>query len=416
MAEKIILDNGLRIVCEPMPHLHSVATGLWVNSGSAAEPEQLAGVSHFLEHMLFKGTAKRGAAEISRVMDGVGGVLNAFTGKEQTCFYTRCLDEHFELGLELLADMCLNSLLDGEQFDREKQVIVEEINMYEDSPDEVAGDLFARTLWPEHSYGRSVAGSLSSVGALGRDAMYDYWRMAYTPAQAVLAVAGNIEPRQVVEQARRYLGGFSGGAGAASLNAPRQQGGQAYIYKDIEQTHICLGLGGVAVDDADYFPLYVLVNALGGGASARLFQEVREKRGLAYSAYCFLDSYKLSGAVCAYAATQPQQAEELARVMAGQFADVAEHGLSGEELERSKNQLKGSLLLGAENPVTVMGKLGRFLCSLDELYSLEHTVAQLAAVSSDDIRRVTARLFVPGQLALAQVGPREAELDAKELF
>ena len=415
MTEKILLPSGLRIVVEPMPHLRSVSTGLWVSAGSAFENEQQSGMSHFLEHLLFKGTEKRNAMEISAAMEGVGGLLNAFTGREHTCYYTRSMDEHFQLSLELLADMYANSLLAPEEVDRERNVIIEEINMYEDSPDDVATDLFISQLWPGHAYGRPISGTIESVTAVSREQLADYWRSVYVPQRTVLAVAGHVETEQVRELAEQLFPARSGQA-LPQLCQPQPQSGSTERVKDIEQSHVCLGFPGVALDDPDYYAANVLSNILGGGACSRLFQEVREKRGLAYSSYCYLDSLVAGGYLMAYSATHPSRTEELIKVMAEQFIDIREHGVSDEELKRSKDQLRGSLLLSMESSSSVMSSLGRMEIALGRLYDVEERVQSIAAVNQDDIRRVTERLLQPGTMVMSQVSPKPAALRAKELF
>lgn len=415
MTEKIVLPSGLRIVVEPMPHLRSVSTGLWVAAGSAFETPQEAGMSHFLEHLLFKGTEKRSAMEISAVMEGVGGMLNAFTGREHTCYYTRSMDEHFQLSLELLADMYHNSLLAPEEVDRERNVIIEEINMYEDSPEDVAADLFLEQLWPGHPYGRSISGSIESVSGVSREQLFQYLKSTYVPKRTVLAVAGHVEPEQVRELAEQLFPAREGEK-LPPLATPQTQEGAAVKVKNIEQSHVCMGFPGIALDDPDYYAASVLSNILGGGACSRLFQEVREKRGLSYTSYCYLEAFDRGGCLMAYSATQPGRTRELIQVMAEQFQSLAAAGVTDEELQRSKDQLRGALLLSMESSSSVMSRLGRSELSLGQLYDVEEKVRGLAAVSQADIRRVTERLFQPGHMVMSQVSPEPVEVDPKDLF
>ncbi|MDO4732019.1 MAG: pitrilysin family protein [Bacillota bacterium] len=415
MTEKILLPSGLRIVLETMPHLRSVSTGLWVSAGSAYEKEQESGMSHFLEHLLFKGTEKRNALQISATMEGVGGVLNAFTSREHTCYYTRSMDEHFGLSLELLADMYLHSLLDPKEVERERNVIMEEINMYEDSPEDVAADIFLAQLWPGHPYGRPISGTLSSVEGVSRDQLVEYLRSVYVPRRTVLAVAGNVTAEQVRELAERLFPAEEGQA-LPTLPSPISQGGAISKVKDIEQSHICMGFPGLSLDDPDYYAANVLANILGGGASSRLFQEVREKRALSYSSYCYLDSFDKSGFLMAYSATHPKHTRELIQVMAAQFSDIAAHGVSDEELQRSRDQLRGTLLLSMESSSSVMSRLGRTELALCELFNLEDRVRKLASVSHEDLARVAKRLLRPGSMVLSQVSPKPIEIDTAELF
>lgn len=417
MAEKIILSNGLRLLLEYMPQLHSASVGLWVDTGSAREDISQWGVSHLLEHMLFKGTPGRTSLQLSAAMDDVGGVLNAFTAKEQTCYYTKSLDEYFELSLDLLSDMACRSLIDGGELERERQVVTEEINMYEDTPDELVLDLFNSTLWPQHSYGRSISGTVDSVAALSREEVAAYWRSRYTTANTVLAVAGNITPERAREQAEKYFSALSAAAdGLPPLTEPITRAGQAFIQKDIEQNHICMGFPGLSLSDPDYYAAAIMCNLFGGSASARLFQEIREKRGLAYSAFSHLDCLNRGGCFLAYASTQPEKTRELVQVMADEFARLAAEGLANADIERSKQQLKGSMLLSLESTSSFMNKLGKIQLSLGRVYDPGDTVAKLMAVTPEDVQRVIRRLVRPGAMTLAQVGPADCGLTVKELF
>jgi len=409
MPEKFLLSSGMRVTAEYMPHLRSVSTGLWIKAGSAYESAALSGVSHFLEHLLFKGTETRSALDIAAAMDSVGGVLNAFTGKEHTCYYTRCLDEHFQLSLDLLSDMFFHSLLDPAELERERNVILEEINMYEDTPDELAADLFAGTIWPDHSYGRPVSGTIASVSGLTREMVLEYWRRCYSPANTVLAVAGNIRPEQVADLAEQRFGSW-GGEQAEPPAAPCSASGQTAVVKDIEQNHICLGFPAVSLNDPDYYAVNIIVNALGGGASSRLFQEVREKRGLSYSAYAFVECLSAAGYVMAYASAQPASSRELLEVMAGEFRRLREQGLTADEIRRSKQQLQGNLLLSQENSSNVMSSYGKSELSLGQVYTAAERAERLMRVTEEDIQRSIARITAPGCLSLAQVGPEPLQV------
>lgn len=362
-----------------------------------------------------KGRKKRTALEISATMEGVGGVLNAFTGREHTCYYTRSMDEHFQLSLDLLADLFTNATLDPVELERERNVILEEINMYEDSPEDVAAELFLQTLWPEHPYGRAISGTSQSVQGVSREELYHYWRQVYVPERTVLAVAGHVEMEQIQECAEALFPARSGQA-RPCLPVPEAHSGSVSRVKEIEQSHICMGFPGLSLADPDYYAANVLANILGGGACSRLFQEVREKRGLSYTSYCYLDAYVDGGYLMAYSATQPGRTQELIDVMAEQFRSIASQGVTDIELQRSKDQLRGSLLLSMESSSTVMSRLGRTELSQGELYNVEEKVSALAAVSQEDIRRVTQRLLRPGCLVLAQVSPNPVAVEVKDLF
>ncbi len=415
-TKRYVLSCGMELLIEYMPHLRSVASGLWVRCGSVYETPSLAGASHFLEHMLFKGTHKRSSLDISSAMEEVGGVLNAFTGKEHTCFYARSLDEHFPRQLSLLADMYTDSLLDPEEFDRERSVIMEEINMYEDSPDEVAMDLFASTIFPAHPYGPAISGTLQSVGALTRDQLWDHYKSFYGPDNTVLAIAGNIEPEKARDMAETQFAGFCGGKTPPEVEIPISVSNAAYQAKKIEQSHICIGFPGAALGDEDYYAASIVANALGGGASSRLFQEVREKRGLSYSAYSYLESYVKAGYIMAYAATTPNKGAELTKVISEQFALLADKGLTKKEIAMTKEQLKGGLFLSLESSANVMSKLGRVYLSLGEVYDPNQTVEKLMAVTPDDVDRVIRKMICRNKAVFVQVGPERIDLDVKELM
>ena len=415
MTEKITLSNGMRLLVEYIPGLRSVSTGLWIKTGSAREERGQYGVSHLLEHMLFKGTKNRTALQISAAMDDVGGILNAFTAKEITCFYTRCLDEQFTLSLELLSDMYHNSLFDPEATEREKSVVIEEINMYTDEPDERAHELFAATLWPQHPYGHSISGTAADVASLSATDVRQYWQQHYNTAETVLAVAGHVEPQQVAELAEKL---FSNDTAQTwpELPVPEAASGDAYLEKDIEQSHICMGFPAISIADADYYAAAIVNSSFGGSSSSRLFQEVREKRGLSYSPYSGLETLNKGGFFMAYSSTQPDRADELVEVMSNEFARLATNGLSSTEINRSKEQMKGALMLSLESSSAVMSKLGKHELLLGRIYDPEYTVQQLMAVTEEDINRFIKRVIRPGSMVLAQVGPKPVHKSTRELF
>jgi predicted Zn-dependent peptidase len=338
-------------------------------------------------------------------------MLNAFTGKEYTCYYARSLDEHLPLSLDLLSDIYLNSQLAENECKMEKDVIIEEINMYEDTPDDVASDLFAATLWPSHSYGRPVIGGKESVQAISRDELYGYYRKNYAPGNTVLAIAGNVAPDTALKEAQHYLGEFKGSGNLPLTEMPQTRSGSSAIYKDIEQMHVCLGFPAVSETDDDYYAAHLLTNILGGGMSSRLFQEVREKRGLSYSPYAYLNSYAKDGYFCAYASTRPQKLDELVRVMAEELQKIVKEGIRGEELYSAKQQIKGGMLLSWENSGNVMNKIGKHLLTLGKLYSVEETLDKVMAVEMDDIERLAKRLLDPEKAVLSVVGALEKPLD-----
>lgn len=414
MAYRDILANGITVITEPLNHLRSVSTGIWVKVGSVYEKEEVAGISHFLEHMMFKGTPSRNAKQIAEVMESVGGQMNAFTSKEHTCYYTKCLDEDFALSLELLADIYLHSLFDAHEFEREKKVILEEISMYEDTPDDVATEQFTNTLWSGHTYGRSIIGSKGSVNGIGRDDLYKYYLANYRPGSTIIAVAGNITREQVLAKVNKYFADFAGQIEQQTLGCPPTHAGQAYTFKDIEQVHLCLGVPGLREQDKDYYAANVLCAALGSGASSRLFQEAREKRGLAYSIYAYHGAYSLGGYLMAYASTSPKNVQEMISVIMEQLVDVKANGLFEDELQRTKQQLKGGLLLGLENTSNVMSRIARTELCWGRVRTIDEVVEQLKQVSMDDIKRVAGHLFAADKFVLSLVGPQENSFDLQK--
>ncbi len=416
MVYKDILANGMRVLTEELPHLHSVATGVWAGIGAAHEPGELGGISHYLEHMLFKGTKNRNAKELAEEIESVGGQINAFTSREYTCYYTKTIDEDFSLSLDILSDMYLNSLIDESEFEKEKGVILEEISMYEDSPDDMVQDLFPSALWQGHDYGRPVIGSRETVSALKAEDLKKYLHNSYCPEKTVISVAGNVKRERVLAEVDKFFKFEKNPCQIKGYAEPVSHRAQKFIYKDIEQTHICLGLPAIKESDADYYTANVLNTALGGGVSSRLFQEAREKRGLCYSVYSYLSAYTKGGYLAAYASASPHKVCELIKIIWEQMADICRKGLNQPEIDRAKQQLKGSLLLGMENSNNVMSRMGRMETTLGRILSVDEVVERLMNVSNEDIQKVAQRLFKGDKLVLATVGPKACQIDLAEFI
>lgn len=409
--QKDVLENGVRVLTEYMPYVRSVSSGIWVDVGAAHEKAQVGGVSHFLEHMLFKGTEKRSAKEIAEAFDDIGAHANAFTSKEHTCYYTRCLDENFAFSLDILFDMYLNSVFEKKEFEREKDVILEEISMYEDTPDDLAQELFNSTLWHGHAYGLPTIGTRETVNDLTNEKLRDYYRQAYAPASTIIAVAGNIPREKVLEEVTKHFGTFQGNRQVETYGEPVARTANAFIYKDIEQMHVCLGCPAIKETDDDYYAATILNIALGGGAGSRLFQEAREKRGFCYSVYSFLSAYAESGYLAAYASTNPKKLVELIKVIMAEIGGIKEKGLLDSEIERAKQQLKSGLLMSMENSGNVMNRLGKMEIAYGRLLSIEEIVEKVMKVESKDIIRVAKRIFGKDKFTLALVGPEEKQFD-----
>ena len=416
MVRRSALPNGLRIVSEQIDGVPSVTVGIWVESGSRFEPRHLGGISHFLEHLLFKGTERRSAAQIAEEIDAVGGVLNAFTGKEYTCYYARVLAEHTSLATDLLADLFLHSRLDREEIDRERTVILQEISQSEDTPDDYVHDLFNLHYWPGHTLSFPVCGTAATVGGLGREHFVDFLAARYRPDRLVISAAGAITHEQLEAWAARDFGHLTGSATLADGAEPVIQRGVFHVQKPLEQVHVCFGAPGVAQEAADRYAAYLVNTALGGGMSSRLFQEVREKRGHAYSVYSFLSSYRDTGYFGIYVGTAAEWVEDCLAIIVRELAAVAREGLTAVELSRVKNQLKGNMLLGLETSDSRMSRVAKNEIYVGRDVPLNEVAARIDAVTNDEVVAFAARLTRPEDLGVALLGDLgERRIDASLL-
>jgi predicted Zn-dependent peptidase len=401
------LDSGLRVVTEAMPGLRSVAVGYWVGTGSRDEPDELSGASHFLEHLLFKGTASRHASDIAEAVESVGGDMNAFTGQEVTAFYMRMPDRHLPRALDIMSDIVWSPALRDDEFESERQVILEEIRMRDDAPDDLVHDVFAGALFPGHPLGREVAGTEATIEAVTRDQIAQYHALHYQPSNVVVAVAGNVDHDDVVAQVEAML------PDGATDRPPRVDGADgrapervALVDRPHEQAHLVLGTRSLRRDDPDRWALAVLDQVLGGGMSSRLFQEVREKRGLAYSVFSYRAAFAETGALAVYAGTAPDRAgETLAIVDAELDRLVADGGVTEKELVGAMGHLTGSLALSLESSSSRMHRIGRAELTMGEIPTLDEVVAKVEAVGPEDVARVIERVLGPGDRTLAAVGP-----------
>ncbi|MET0628564.1 MAG: pitrilysin family protein [Acidimicrobiia bacterium] len=401
------LDSGLRVVTERLPGLRSVAVGFWVGTGSRDEAEPLAGASHFLEHLLFKGTDRRQAHEIAEAVESVGGDMNAFTGQEVTAFYVRVPDTHLELALDILSDIIWSPALREAEVESERQVILEEIRMRDDTPDDLVHEAFAGALFSGHPLGREVAGSFETITAMSRDAIAEYHHSHYQPSNLVVAAAGNLEHDDVVAMVERAL------PTSSLARPPRRNGGAvtaslpvAALDRPLEQAHLVLGMRALRRDDPDRFALAVLDQVLGGGMSSRLFQEVRERRGLAYSVFSYRAAYEDTGAFAVYTGTAPEHVEEVLGLLRGELDRlVRDGGVTSRELDGAKGHLAGSLALSLESSASRMHRIGRAELTLGEVPTIDEVVAEVEQVQADDVARVIERILVPGERTLAAIGP-----------
>jgi predicted Zn-dependent peptidase len=405
------LDSSLRVVTEALPALRSVSVGFWVGIGSRDEHDRdhELGASHFLEHLLFKGTATRSAADIAHAVESVGGDMNAFTAQEMTAFYVRVPDDYLDLAIDILADVVWSPALRAEDVDAERNVILEELHMRDDAPDDLVHELFAHAMFPDHPLGREVLGTHQSIEDMTRDSIASFHGRHYRPSSIVVAAAGNLTHNRVVERLARHgealerrpdveLGRSVEGLAPAT---PR-----AVLTKPVEQVHVVMGVRGIAREDPDRYALTVLNQALGGGTSSRLFQEVRERRGLAYAVYSYRVAYAETGAFGVYAGTAPARAAETIDLLSTELDRVIrDAGIDGDEFAAAKGHLKGSMVLSLETSNSRMHRLGSSELMLGEALSIDEVTARVDAVTRDDIARVVDRLFSSGTRTLAVVGP-----------
>jgi len=397
--------NGITVLTESIDSVRSVALGIWLSVGSRDETPAEAGMSHFMEHMMFKGTPARTAAQISEAFDSIGAELNAFTSKEYTCYYSRVIDEHLPTAVEILSDMVCHATLTDDACAKEREVVIEEIARMEDTPDDRIHDLFARTLLPEHPIGLSILGSRETVGAFDHAASAEFRRRHYLTGNCVVAAAGRVDHDALVELVRTHLADLPVGSRSSRPKAASPSTGRLTVLeKDTEQAHICYGVTGLSAHDPDRFILAVLDNVLGGGMASRLFQEIREKKGLVYSVYSFNAHFQDTGQFAVYAGTRPANAEEVVRLIQDEFANVLRSGLTAEEITRAKESIKGHLVLSLEHTRNRMTRLGKNAVTGGELLSVDEIVERVDAVSLDDIRRVAARVLT-GDRVLAMIGP-----------
>ena len=405
---KNVLNNGVRILTEEIPHVRSISLGLWVRSGSRDEDEATSGISHFIEHMMFKGTEKRTARQIGEALEAVGGQLNAFTTKEYTCYYARVLDEHLDLAIDVLSDMFFNSRFNPNDIDTERRVVLEEISMYEDSPDELIHDLFARTVWAGHPLGRPILGSIKTVQSITRETLLEHLNYHYSPNRLVIAAAGRVTHDSLVEKLQPLFESWNPpNLTPVNQKAPRPQAGLVNQKKDTEQVHLCLGVPGLRQDDKRLYTLHVLNNVLGGGVSSRLFQEIREQRGLAYSVFSYHSAYRDSGLLGIYAGTSPANVEQVLDLLIREISQIRSQGIKLDELQRTKDQIKGSVYLSLESVSNRMTRLGKTELCLDRVIDPDEVIEKVDAIQQEDVLALAAEIFKPENFAAVTIGPED---------
>lgn len=404
---KVKLSNGVRVLLDPLPHARSAAIGFWVDAGSLYEPAPLSGACHFIEHMLFKGTSKRSAFEIARAIEVTGGAINAFTDKEHTCFYARVLDADVPLAIDILADMLLASRFDASEIARERSVVVSEIKMYEDAPDELVHDLHASAFWPGHALGRPITGTAGTVRRFSRAVITSFFARAYAPDRLVVAVSGAFDRARVLDQLEALLGGVSSRSDL-DVPGPLAPSPKATVRaRDVEQVQLVMSVPGLSGLAPERYDLAVLTALLGGGMSSRLFQEVREKRGLAYAIGSFEQSFKLGGMVGVEVGTSPRQLDEVVAVTLGEIEALCAGGPAEAELLDTKQQLTGGIRLSLESPRARMNHLAQNELYFGRQLPVEETIAGIEAVSPESVAALSRQLFARGRWAMTVVGPQK---------
>lgn len=398
------LDNGIRVITEKVDHVQFVSLGIWVGVGSRYESEEEWGITHFIEHMLFKGTDRRTAEEISGEVDAVGGQINAFTSKESTCYYIKTLTEDFPLAVDVLSDMFLHSRFDNEEIAKEREVIIEEIKMYEDTPDDLVQDQLALNLWPNHPLGRPILGTEESIAPFDHDRLNAYMKKYYTGSNIVISAVGNIEHEQVVEAIRETMSEIPKGTRNTYLPAGRAQAGINLYQKDIFQAQICVALPSIAREDPKLFPLGILNTYLGGGMSACLVKKIREEEGLAYTVYSYNGSYGETGAFVIAAGTRPENCQRVIDIILEELERVRKDGMTQEEITKAFNQLKGSLYMGLETVNSRMNKMGRSLLDYDRVVTADEHIEKLSKVTVEDVKAVAEEFFRKENLQITILG------------
>jgi predicted Zn-dependent peptidase len=414
-VRRTVLPSGLRIVTEEVPSVRSAAIGIWVNVGSRDETPAVAGASHFLEHLLFKGTTRRTALEISATIEAVGGEMNAFTSKEYTCFYARVIDTDLPMAIDVVSDLITSSIVSALDVDAERKVVLEEIAMRDDDPSDLVHDLYAETYYGNTTLGRPILGTIKSIKEMSRSSVFNYYKKKYLPQDLVVAVAGNIKHKRVVAMVEEALSrdNFLNVKGAPQIrpNTPvktKPMQSVGLLTRKTEQAHMFYGMEGVARSDERRFAMGVLASALGGGMSSRLFQEIREKRGLAYSVYAYAQQFAGSGQIGFYAGCNPTKAIEVVEIIREVLADVAENGMSHEEIERAKGAVRGSLVLSQEDSASRMSRIGKNEIVYGQVMGFDDILKAIARVNPSDVREIASE-YLTKSPTLALVGPFKNE-------
>jgi predicted Zn-dependent peptidase len=405
---RTVLPNGLTVLTERMEHLHSVAMGVWIKSGSRCEPVETNGISHFVEHMVFKGTRSRSAQSIAREMDAIGGNLDAFTSKETICFNVKSLGEHVPIALDVLTDLVLNPIFAPPEIERERGVILEEIKIDEDNPDVLVHELFTQSFWKGHPLGRPILGTTETVGRMAQEQLLAYHNDRFHGGNIIFSAAGHLDHDQFTAAVAEKFSGLVGGQTPAELSAP-QPSARILLRnkKSLEQVQICLGVPAPPITDDNRYAALILNTILGGGMSSRLFQTIREERGMAYSVYSDLSPYRDTGTLCVYAGTSASKVIEVVDLIVAEFRKMKEELLTEEELTRAKDQVKGNVLLGLESSNSRMANLARQEMYFRQFFTVDEIISRINDVTAAQVQSMAQRLFRPEAIAVTLLGRLE---------
>ena len=414
--QKTVLNNGIKVITEEIPYLKSASIGIWVNTGSRDEHPQENGISHFIEHLFFKGTKRRTAFDIAKEIDSVGGTLNAFTGREYTCFYAKVIDKNLPLAIDLLSDIFLHSLIDVKDVEKERMVILQEIKMVEDTPDDYIHDLFNRVCWGDHPLGFPIFGTSELVQSFNRDQICQFSKENYQPNRIIICAAGNLHHQEVVDSIGAIFGQIPKSDKVKERARPDSISTTNFWKRELEQVHFCLGTKGLQYNHSLRFASYILNTILGGGMSSRLFQEIRENRGLAYSVYSFLPAYIDAGLVVVYAGTNEGSFQEVIDLILKEFNDLKTEPYKNGELEIAKEQLKGNLLLSLESSDNLMARLAKNEIYLGSYFPVEKVIRGIDEVGEEEVRSLAKNIFDERFFCLTVLGPMDGNGFKKNLL
>jgi len=405
MYRLIKLDNGLRIVCEKISHVRSISVGLWIENGSRNENSTNNGISHFIEHMMFKGTKTRSSLQLMEAIEDVGGQINAFTGKEATCFYVKALDSYLELSMDILSDMLFNSNFSTDDIEKEKGVILEEINMSEDSPEDVLSDLHSTAIWGSDSISLPILGTFETINSFNRDMIMDYLSSYYIPENSVISIAGNFDASTIEELVYKYFGNWNPpNKRITNYSTPILLKKHLHKMKNIEQLHLSLGIPGIQTGHDDLYTLLLLSNIFGGGASSILFQKIREEKGLCYSIYSYISAYNNTGVIAIYTSLNPKYAADVICFVKEEISEFINRRISPEKLKKAKEQLKGSYILGLENTSSRMFNNGKSVLFLNRINTPEDIIQKIDKIDQNVLNDVMDKTFLKGIQNSAFVG------------